>query len=218
MGERWAYSYYSVGSKYIYIHNLDYVLQASIELMKENGFTLKKARSIWYLKKTITDTDYKDDITLLANKPTQVEFLLHSLEYTAGGIGLHVNADKRRYMCFNQGDISTLNGCSLKLVGKFTYLGSSISSTESDINMCLAKAWTAINRLLIIWKSDLYDKIKHNFFEAAVVSILLYVFVIWTLTNNIEKKLDKNTMSYIKEILEATFLETATVQPSSSYL
>ena len=54
-------------------------------------------------------------------------------------------------MCFNQkGDISTLNGSSLKLENKFTYLGSCISPTESDINMHLAKAWTAIDRLSII--------------------------------------------------------------------
>ena len=46
-------------------------------------------------------------IELLANKPTQTESLLQS---RAGGIGLHVNAGKTEYMCFNQkGDIS-LNG------------------------------------------------------------------------------------------------------------
>ena len=50
------------------------------------------------------------------------------------------------------------------------YLGSSVSSTESDISMCLAKARTAIDRLLIIWKSDLSDKTKRNIFQAAVVS------------------------------------------------
>ena len=67
-------------------------------------------------------------------------------------------------MCFNQrGDIFTLNGRSLKLVDKFTYLGSSISSTENDLNTWLAKAWTAIDRLSVIWKSDLSDKIKHSF-------------------------------------------------------
>ena len=51
------------------------------------------------------------------------------------------NAHKIEYMCFNQtGDISTLNVSSLKLVDKFTYLGSSVSSTETDINTWLAKA------------------------------------------------------------------------------
>ena len=91
------------------------------------------------------------------------------------GIGLHVNAYKTKYMCFNQtGNISKLNGSSLKVVDKFTYLGSSVSSTEKDIDTRLAKAWTAIDRLSVIWKSDLTDKMKRSFFQAAVMSILLY--------------------------------------------
>ena len=70
-----------------------------------------------YPSKTITDTDYADDISLLANAPPQAETLLHSLERAAVGIDLYVNAHKTEYMCFNQtGDISTLNGSSLKLV------------------------------------------------------------------------------------------------------
>ena len=88
------------------------------------------------------DADYADDIVLLANTPT----LLHSLEQAAAGIGLHVNTDKTEYMCFNQrGDISTLNDSSLKLVDKSTFLGSGVSSTETDINTQLPKAWTAID-------------------------------------------------------------------------
>ena len=112
-------------------------------------------------KKTITDADYADDTAILAKAPVQAETLLHSLERAAAGIGLHVNAYKTEYMCFNQtGDISTQGGSSLKLVDKFTYLGSSVSSIEKDIDTRLAKAWTAIDRLPIIWKSELTDKMK----------------------------------------------------------
>ena len=79
------------------------------------------------------------------------------------------------YSCLNrEGFISTLNGGSLKLVGKFTYLGSSVSSIENDVNIRLAKVWTAIDRLSIILKPSLFDEIKRNFFQAALVSILLY--------------------------------------------
>ena len=101
---------------------------------------------------TITDADYADDITLLANTPAQLETLLHGLEQAAGGISLHVNADKTEYMCFNQrGDISTIRrGGALKLMDKFTYLGSSVSSTETDINTRLSKAWTVNDRLSVI--------------------------------------------------------------------
>ena len=106
--------------------------------MKENDFTLKKARSRRYPAQTITGADDADDITLLANIPTQVESLLHSRKQAVRGIGLHVNADKTKYMCFTQkGDTSTLNSGSLKLEDKFIYLGSSISFTESGVNMRL---------------------------------------------------------------------------------
>ena len=128
---------------YLFIICLDYVLRTSIDKIKENGFKLTKKSSRRYPAKTITNADYADDIALLANAPTQTETLLHSLERTVEGIGLHVNALKTEYMCFNQkGEISTLNGSSLKLVDKFTYQGRSVSSTETEIDTRLAKAWT----------------------------------------------------------------------------
>ena len=136
---------------------------------------MAKEKSRRYSLQTITDADSADDMALLAIVQTQADTLLHSLERAAVGIGLHVNAHKTEYMCFDQtGDISTLNDSSLKLVDKFTYLGISVLSTETEINMILAKAWTAINSLLVIWKLDLTDKIKLTFFHAVVVSILLY--------------------------------------------
>ena len=105
-------------------------------------------------------------------------------------------------MCYNQtGDISTLEGTPLKLVDKFTNIGSSVSSTEKDIDTRLTKAWTAINRLSIIWKSDLTAKMKCSFFQAAVVSILLYRCTTWTLTKRLEKKLDGNYTRMLRAIL-----------------
>ena len=107
-------------------------------------------------------------------------------------------------MCFNQtGDISTLNSCALKLVDKFTNLGSSVSSTETDTQ--LAKAWRATDRLSAVWKSDLTDKMKHSFFQAAVVSILLYECTTWTLTKRMEKKLDGNHTRMQRAILHMSW-------------
>ena len=120
---------------YLFIICLDYVLRNLIDKIRENGFELTKKRSRNYPSKTITDAYYADDIALLANTPNQAETLLHNLERAAAGIGLHVNAHKTEYMCYNQtGDISTLDGTSLKLLDKLTYLGSSFSSSEKDID------------------------------------------------------------------------------------
>ena len=178
----------------------------SIDKIRENGFKLTKKRSRRYPAKTITDADYADDIAILANIPNQAKTLLHSFEWAAAGIGLYVNAHKTEYMYYNQtGDISTLDRTSLKLVDKFTYLGSSVSSTEKDIDTRLTKAWTAINRLSIIWKSDLTDKRKRSFFQAAVASILLYGCFTWTLTKRLEKKLDSNYTRMLRAILNKSW-------------
>ena len=99
---------------------------------------------------------------------------------------------------------------SLKLVDKFTYLGSSVSSTEKNIDTMLTKAWTAINRLSIIWKSDLTDKMKYSFFQAAVASILLYGCTTWTLTKQLEKKLDGNYTRMLRAILNNSWRQHPT--------
>ena len=146
----------------LFIICLDYVLWTSIDKIKENGFKLTKERSRRYPAKTITDANYADDIALLANATAQAETLLHNLEWAAAGV--YQYTQEGIYVCFNQtGDIFTLNSSSLKLVNKFIYRGSSVSSTETDIDTRLAKAWTAIDRLLVIWKSDLTNEMKHSF-------------------------------------------------------
>ena len=185
---------------YLFIIWIDYVLRTSIDKIKENGFELTKKRRRRYPAKTITDADSAGDIAILANTPNQAEKLLHSLEQAGAGIGLHVNAHKTEYTCFNQtGDISTLDGTSLKLVDKFTYLGSSVSSTEKDIDTRLTKAWTAIDKQSIIWKSDLTDKIKGSFFQAVVV-----------LTKRMEKKLDSNYTRILRAILNKSWQQHST--------
>ena len=107
--------------------------------------------------------------------------------------GLDVNTHKMEYMCFNQtGNISTLNGSSLKLVDKFTYLGSSISSIGTYIDTRLTKAWTAINSLSVIQKSDRTDKMK-------------YGCTTWTLTKGLEKKLYGNYTRMLQAILKKSW-------------
>ena len=128
---------------------LNHIPRISIDLIKENDFTLKKTSSRWYSTETMTDTDYADDLVLLANTPDQAKSTLHSLKQVAGDIGLYMNINKTEFMYFKQErTISTLSD-SLKLIVQFTYIGSNILSTESNINICLAKAWTDID--MAVW-------------------------------------------------------------------
>ena len=123
----------------------DYVFRTSVDLKKENVFVLKMARSRRYPAEITTEVNYADDLVLFANTPAHAKSLLHSLEQAAGGIGLYVNANK---------------WCET-----FTYLGRNILFTESDVYVRLENAWTAIGKLLTIWKSGLSEKIKRDFYK-----------------------------------------------------
>ena len=131
--------------------------QTLIDQMKENDFIQEKRQEPDAIpNKEFTDADNADDIAL------QAESLL--LIQVAGIIDLSVNADHTGYMCFNQkGDISTLKVGSMKLIDNFTNLGNSVSSMENDINIRLAKEWTAVDWLWIIRKSNQSDKMIRKF-------------------------------------------------------
>ena len=112
------------------------------------------------------------------------------MKKAAKNMGLYVNSDKTELMSFKEkGDISTLDGKPLKPVEQFTYLGSNISS---------------------IWKSDLTDKLKQKFFQAVVISVLLYDCTTWTLTKRLENKLDGGCTRMLHAVLNKSWKQHPT--------
>ena len=86
---------------YLFMIILYYVLQTSIDRLKENGFLLKKDKSRLYLGKAIkTDANNFDNIPPLTNAHVQAKFLMDCLEQTAGGTNHYVNEKKKRVHVF----------------------------------------------------------------------------------------------------------------------
>ena len=88
--------------QHLLITRQDYVLRTSIYQIKENDFTPKRERNKPYPAETILDSDYSDDLPLLANTPAQAESKLHRLKTFAWDIGLHMNANKTEFKCFKR--------------------------------------------------------------------------------------------------------------------
>ena len=58
-----------------------------------------------------------------------------------GGVILFGDANKIEFMCFKQeGTMFILRGKPRKFIDQFAYLGTNISSTESNTNILLVKA------------------------------------------------------------------------------
>ena len=102
-----------------------------------------------------------------------------------------MNITKTKFITVNaEGTITAQNGCDLEQVNDFNYLGSKIISLENDIQVRIGSAWSALNKLTLVWKSNLDVSIKREFFRATVESVLTYSSQAWTLTKSLENKLN----------------------------
>ena len=177
----------------LFIIVIDYILRQAYKTSTEVGITIKPRSGTRIPAKNIKDLSYADDITLLAHALTQAENLLHNLEKAALQVGLRVNADKTKVMSINNTgpqQARILNGTPLKTTSKFKYLGSQLPDSQTDFKYRKGQAWAAMGKLSKIWKSTIPRKLKLNFFHACVESILLYGSETWTITKDLEQRID----------------------------
>ena len=116
------------------------------------------------------------------------------------------------------GTISILNAKLLKLVHKLIYLSSHISSTESYVNICIHKGCTAVDKLTTIWKSNLFDKMKQEFFQAVAMTVLLYGCTTGILTKSLKKKLNGNHKRMLRAVLKKSCKQHPTKKQLYCYL
>ena len=154
----------------------------------------------------VTDADYADDLAFFSDSIKGAEKLLHHLEEAAANIGLSVNAKKTEFISYNEeGFMKTKNNIPLKKVDDFKYLGSYIASTDKDVKINIGKAWTALTNMNAIWKSNLPDGLKREFFRSTVETVLLYGSSTWTLTKKVEKTLDGTYTRMLRAVLNVSW-------------
>ena len=132
---------------YLFVIVLDYALRTAIDGREEDlGFHLEKRKSRRVSPEVITDFDFADDFALLSEEIQQAQELLSRVEMSVGKVGLRMNASKTKYMSFNHNrniNIQTNDGTKLKNVTDFKYLGALMESSEKDVKVRKAAAWTA---------------------------------------------------------------------------
>ena len=74
----------------------------------------------------------------------------------------------------------------------------------------MGKAWSPTNKLSVIWKSDLTDKLKRQFFQAVVISLLMYGCTTWTLTKRLENKQDGSCTRMLRAVLNKSWKQHPT--------
>ena len=130
----------------------------------------------------------------MAEHISSAQELLTSLEVSAAKVGLLLNAKKTECLLLNEDSdhptIRSINGSDIKETEEFKYLGPYVVSSRKDFLTRKGQAWSACNKLHLIWQSDISRATKINLFKACVESILLYGAETWTMNKELRDRLD----------------------------
>ena len=179
---------------YLFIIVVDYILRFTLDPVRTKGIDIKPTSSNREKQKYLTDLDYADDIALTTALLKNAQELLLAVEDASAKFGLQLNSKKTEYMTFNEAHdhapIKTREGAELKEVTDFKYLGSYVCDSRKDFLTRKALAWSACNKLHLIWESNISLSIKLSLFRACVESILLYGSETWTMKKSLIDRLD----------------------------
>ena len=168
--------------------------------------------------KTITNLRFADDIDGLAGDEQELANLVERLEKTSTSYGMEISAEKTKLMTNNIKGISTevkVNGQRLETVKSFRYLGSIITDEGSkpEILARIAQTTAALTRLKPLWNDrNITVSSKIRLMRSLVMSIFLYASETWTLSADLQKRIQTMKMICFRKILRISYKDHATTK------
>ena len=129
---------------------------------------------------------------------------------------LEISAEKTKLMTNNTQGISTevkVNGHRLETVKSFRYLGSNITDEGSkpEILARIAQTTAALTRLKPLWNDrNITVSSKIRLMRSLVMSIFLYASETWTLSADLQKRIQTMEMRCFRKILRISYKDHVT--------
>ena len=151
------------------------------------------------------DTKYADDTTLISAIFEKLKIATGELETSCKKWGMKVNPDKCKIISPDIGDIH-IDGSIVGKVEKFTFLGSVVPESSSDVKRRIGLASSAFGRLKEkIWsRKDISMKLKIRLYNALIIPIATYASETWTILRDDERRLNVFEMRCLRSILGIT--------------
>lgn len=164
----------------------------------------------------LTNLRFADDIDGIAGNEDELARLVRQLDNTSTRYGMEISAEKTKLMTNEYGNVTaniTVNGHKLETVKQFKYLGAIISDNGSrpEVLSRIAQATSALSNLRPIWRDrKITMKHKLQLMRTLVLSIFLYACETWTLTAELQKKIEAMEMRCYRNILGITYRDHIT--------
>ena len=168
---------------------------------------------------TINNIRYADDTVLIAESETDLQKLLDITVEESDKLGLSLNVKKTECMVVTKKKIIPAcnlvsNNHTIKQVSKFKYLGYMITSDgrcTTEVKKRIAMAKDAFRNLSPILKNrNILMQTKLRVLKSYVWSMLFYGCESWTITKQIEKRLEAAEMWFIRRMMRISWTEMKT--------
>jgi len=140
---------------------------------------------------------FADDLDIIGNSLVDIANVSRTLERAARKVGLKINASKNKIMELidNGIDPQQKEGLTFEKVGKFKYLGATLSTRNDwskEINIRINKATKAFYALIKFLNSIMISRrSKTRLYKIIIKTTLTYECEAWTTTMVMERKLRK---------------------------
>ena len=164
----------------------------------------------------ITNFRFADDIVVNAEEEEEAGVLIDRLDRTTTRYKIEIGPDKTKVMTNNSNGFQReikIKGQRLEEVENFKYLGAIISNEGSkpEIISRIAQTTAALSRLKIIWRDkniSLASKVK--LMRTLILSTFLYACESWTLTAEIERRIQALEMRCYRRLLNISYKDHVT--------
>ena len=156
----------------------------------------------------------------LAGEEEELANLVELLDKASTDYGMKIRADKTKLMTNNISGINTkikVNRQKLETVTSFKYLGSVITDEGSkpEILSRIAQTTAALTRLKPVWiDKSVFLSSKIRLMRSLVKSIVLYACESWTLTAELQRRIQALEMRCYRKILHISYKDLSVPRSS----
>ena len=165
--------------------------------------------------RTVTNLRFADDIDGLAGREEELKSLVERLDKTSKAYGMEINAQKTKLMTNAKGINAEIKIGEVKLetVKSFKYLGAIVTDQGSkpEVIARIAQTIATLTKLRTIWNDrNITLKSKIRLMRSLVLSIFLYACESWTLTKDLERRIQATEMRCFRRFLGISYKDRIT--------
>ena len=158
----------------------------------------------------LNNVRYADDAVLIAGSESELQELLNTVVDASLHRGLSINIKKTLCMVISKSKITPtchihINNETIKQVEKFKYFGSTITSdgrNDAEIKIRIGMAKDAFQKMeKVIKNKNITIETRNRIQQCDVIPILTYGSECWTISPNMERKLEAREMWFHRRML-----------------